>query len=411
MKYVNITQKPRILKGPVHLPASKSISNRVLVIRALCASPFIIQNLSKADDTVLMESLFKSNERELYVKNAGTVARFLIPFYASRPGDVILKGNERMNARPIGALVNALIDIGADIEYLNKEGNLPVHIHGKFLKGGQVSIAADQSSQFVSALALIAPPLKEGLTIDIAGDPVSEPYINMTLNTMAYFGIHFNQNENRISIPHQKYLPRLFFVESDWSSASYFFALSALFPGTEMTFPDLYQNSIQGDHIICRIIREFGVEISFHENNCQIKSTASYPSFFRFDFINHPDLIPTFVCLCCALRIPFEITGTRTLKHKESDRAEVLKSELIKLGYSIELQDNLMSYDGNIKEVKPGMINLDTHGDHRLAMSFAILASKNPDICMVNPEVVDKSFPDFWEQISNLGFSLTRSDI
>lgn len=411
MKAIQISQIPAKINTGITIPASKSISNRVLVIRALCDAPFTIQNISKADDTVLMDSLFKSTQNELFVKNAGTVARFLLPYFASRPSDVILKGDDRMNERPIGDLVKALDELGADIEYLDKQGHLPVHIHGRRITGGQVSISADQSSQFISALLLIAPTLKEGLTIQVSDDPVSEPYINMTLETMHYFGIQFEKQAHRIAVPFQKYNPRPFFVESDWSSASYFLALAALFPGSKLVIPDLFETSVQGDQVILQLIREFGVVVSFQENECRIESSASYPSHFSFDFLNYPDLVPTLVCLCCALQVPFSISGTRTLKHKESNRADVLQSELKKLGYFIDVEENTMTFEGNKSDIKSAKITLHTHADHRMAMAFALLASKNPDICIENPDVVDKSFPDFWEQLFQLGFSLNLSDI
>ena len=410
MKSIKITSTPRVLNGIVILPSSKSISNRTLVIRALTETSFLIQNLSEADDTILLESLFESKEKEIYVRNAGTVARFLLAYYASRPSDVILSGSERMNERPVGELVEAFKTLGANIEYLNQIDHLPVHIQGQTLNGGSISISAETSSQFISALLLVAPTLSEGLTLNLQGEAVSEPYIELTLKTISYFGIKYHKQENQISIPPQKYISKSFFVESDWSSASYFFALSALFPGTELQFDNLYYDSWQGDNILKEIMKLFGVETSFVENKCIIKSTEVGVKHFTYNFINHPDLIPTFVCLCCALQIPFTISGTRTLKHKESDRSEVLKTELAKLGYYIDCKQNVMAYNGTLSPLINEKIFLNTHLDHRMAMSFAILASKNPDICIENPGVVDKSFPGFWKELEKLGFELTTKE-
>ena len=406
MKSIRIATTLQKLNGIVILPSSKSISNRVLVIRALTENPFVIQNLSDADDTILLESLFESSEKEIYVRNAGTVARFLLAYYASRKSDVILSGSERMNERPIGELVEALKTLGGDIEYLNHENHLPVHIYGQILAGGPVSISAETSSQFISALLLIAPILSEGLTINMKGGIVSEPYIELTLKIMSHFGIKYVKEKNQISVPPQKYLSKSIFVESDWSSASYFFAFAALFPGTELQFDNLYNDSWQGDSILKDIMKDFGIETSFVGTKCTIKSKQDKIEYFRYDFINYPDLIPTFVCLCCALQLPFTISGTRTLKHKESDRAEVLKTELGKLGYTIECKENTMVYDGSLTVLGNGEVMLNTHLDHRMAMSFAILAAKNPDICIENTGVVEKSFPGFWKELTQIGFEI-----
>jgi 3-phosphoshikimate 1-carboxyvinyltransferase len=358
MKYIRIINQIGSLKGSVNLPASKSISNRALIIRALCHTPFIIQNLSDADDTVLVNNLFASGENELYVKNAGTVARFLLAYFASRPCDVVLTGSERMKERPIGDLVDALNSLGGNIEYTGEENHLPVHIYGKALRGGFVQMAADTSSQFISAMLLIAPTLKEGLTLELTGEIVSEPYINLTLQMMADFGIKYWKENNTISIPPQKYQSRTFFVESDWSSASYFFALAVLHPDSELVFDNLFENSWQGDHVITHLMGHFGVEISFKDRKCIISTGKPVISQFKYDFIDHPDLIPTFACLCCALEMPFELTGTRTLKYKESNRAEVLRDELLKAGYALELEENSIMFNGKKAATPDGVIFL-----------------------------------------------------
>jgi 3-phosphoshikimate 1-carboxyvinyltransferase len=399
MDKIKIEYSPEKLSGNILLPASKSISNRALIIRALCDSPFYIQHLSGADDTELLHSLFQSTDKELFVKNAGTVARFLLAYYACRNCDMILKGSDRMNERPIGELVSALKELGADIEYLEKENHLPVHIHGKIMEGGEVSIPADISSQFISALLMIGPVLKKGITINLEGEIVSEPYIDLTLQMMSNFGIHYIKKANQITVAPQKYQPKTFLVESDWSSASYFYALAALFPGSELKFDTLWENSWQGDSILKFIMEFFGVESIFEEQHCTIKSSKTKIQHFSYDFINHPDLVPTFVCLCCALEVPFTISGTKTLKYKESNRAEVLKIELSKLGYLIDLEENEMRYNGTRTDFSSGEIILDTHDDHRMAMSFAILATKNKNIIIKNPGCVEKSFPGFWDEL------------
>lgn len=408
---LKIISRPETLSGKIQLPSSKSISNRVLVIEALCGTKFEILNLSEADDTVLMQALQYATGSEIYVKNAGTVARFLLAFYASRPCDVILKGDHRMSIRPIGELVNALKAIGADIEYLEKETFLPVHIHGRHLRGGAVSVPANISSQFISALLMIAPTLENGLSLEITGEIVSEPYINLTLKTMSHFGINYAEHDHLISVPPQKYIPRPIVIESDWSSASYFWALAALFPGSELHFDNLWDDSWQGDSILKEIIKEFCIDYTFENGTCRIKSWVFEMDYFEYDFINCPDLIPTFVCLCCALKIPFKMKGTRTLQYKESNRAEVLKTELAKLGYNIGLDENEITFDGiqnlNFVSKSPkGYITLNPDDDHRMVMSFMLLAIKNPDIYIQNSGCVNKSFPAFWTEIEKLGFAV-----
>jgi len=405
MNYLRFSQIPDIIKGWVNLPASKSISNRALIIRALCERPFIIQNLSDADDTVLLNSLFQSGEKELYVKNAGTVARFLLAYYAAQNGtDIILTGSDRMKGRPFKPLVDALFEIGADIEYLEEEGNLPVHIKGRTLNGGHVKILADTSSQFISAMLLIGPTLKEGLNLELTGEIVSLPYIHLTLKMMAHFGIKYRMVSKIITIPHQQYIPTTFFVESDWSSASYFFAIAALFPGSEMVFANFFEDSWQGDSMIKSIFGAFGLDVIFNDKGVLVKSNPIKINPFEYNFIDYPDLIPTFVCLCCAMNIPFSISGSRTLKHKESDRAEVLKNELNKLGYSLKLEENTIHFDGTQNTIENDKVYLNTCSDHRMAMSFAILATQNQNILIGNPEVVEKSFPGFWKEMENVGF-------
>jgi len=404
MQYLRIINSPKILNGKVQLPASKSISNRALIIRALCDTPFIIQNLSDADDTKLLNSLFQSAEKELYVKNAGTAARFLLAYYASKKGsDIILTGSDRMKERPVDELVDALKQLGARIEYMDNDGFLPVHILGKNLAGGKIEISAETSSQFISALLFIAPTLLEGLTIELTGKVVSRPYIQLTLEMLAYFGIKVEWVANVISIPPQTYFPRAFFVESDWSSASYFLALAVLYPGSELEFDNLFENSWQGDSVLNDIMKQFGIQIDIEEKRCFIKSTPSQLAHFQYDFIDYPDLIPTFVCLCCARQIPFHISGSRTLKHKESDRAEVLKAELAKLGYILQLDENTITFDGTQQNFESKVIHLNTYHDHRMAMSFAILACQNSNIHIEDPEVVEKSFPGFWDEVKSIG--------
>jgi 3-phosphoshikimate 1-carboxyvinyltransferase len=404
MKWLRVKNNPDILKGTFRLPASKSISNRALMIKALSYQPFTIYNLSVADDTLLMHQLFENDEHELYVKNAGTVMRFLTAYYAAKPGcEVVLKGNDRMNGRPISFLVEALRALGADIAYLDKENHPPILIKGKNLKGGAVSIPAHVSSQFASALLLIAPALKEGLILTLEGQIASEPYIQLTLDMLSYFGIRHSRKGNIIQLDHHPYIPKDLFVEADWSSASYVYAMAALLPGSKVELSFLFEQSWQGDHVLSSLFRHLGVKTEFKDRLAHINSEYHINHFFEFNFLPYPDLIPTFACYCCAAGIPFAIHGISTLQHKESDRARVLEQELQKLGHDIRIDGDSLLYTGK-SLFQHEEVFLETYDDHRMAMSFFLLAMQNDSIWIADPDCVEKSFPAFWQELENAGF-------
>jgi len=406
MKYTQIIRAPSYINAEINLPASKSISNRALVIEELCHHSFQINNLSDANDTLLMQSLLNNPGKEKNVKNAGTVMRFLTAYYACSNQEVILKGEDRMYERPIGELVNALRSLGADIEYIKEEGYPPLSIKGKELKGGEISLPSNISSQFVSALLLIAPTIKEGLILHLIGNIASVPYIRLTLSILEYFGIKASWVGNSITIKHQKFVPRDISIESDWSSASYFWALCALVPGSEMYFPNLLRDSKQGDSIIKELMKPFGIEYQSYHSGIKIISNPAQPKNFEFNFIDYPDLIPTFTILCCAKKISFDIYGIETLKHKESDRALVLQNELKKWGYDIANNSKSLSCKVFPASFPKDKIILDTYNDHRMAMSFALLPRNS---LIGNSDVVSKSFPGFWEELGKCGFGMLNS--
>jgi 3-phosphoshikimate 1-carboxyvinyltransferase len=408
-KALRITSAPQRLHGTVNLPSSKSISNRALMIRALSGQDFRIDNLSTADDTRLLYALFKSDEDELYVKNAGTVMRFLTAFYACREGEIILRGSERMDERPIGALVEALKSMGADIDYLGKEGYSPLHIRGRKLKGGRVSVAANISSQFISAILMIAPLTQEGILLEMTGDIVSKPYIDMTLSMLTYFGIHWEKKDSIIFIPPQTYQGRDLYVEADWSAAVYFWGLAALFPGSELKFPHLFSRSWQGDRVLEKLISCFGISSAAEGNGYVISSNGQDETNFRTNLIGSPDLIPAMTTLCCTTGMDFRISGIETLRHKETDRIAALYTELGKLGFHIYADGEKISYTQTAFPVPPKDVRLDSYGDHRMAMSWAIAASQNPHLIIDNPGCVEKSFPHFWEELTHLGFKLEEA--
>ncbi|MGZ5242837.1 MAG: 3-phosphoshikimate 1-carboxyvinyltransferase [Bacteroidia bacterium] len=414
MKWLRIVKTPEKLSGFVRLPASKSISNRALIIQALSTEKFPIYNLSMADDTLLLKAILETDEQELYIKNAGTAMRFLTAYFAQKPGDIYLSGSARMHERPISPLVDALRKLGAQIDYTKQENYPPLHISGTKLSGGEIHLSASQSSQFASALLLIAPTLSSQLTLVLEGEIVSAPYLDLTLKMLSYFGIIYSREGNSIYIEPQKYLSKPFQVENDWSSASYWYALAAVLQDSKIDFHNLFKESYQGDSILQKFIRHFGIETNFGSTVCTISNqfNSTNQHIFEADFIDYPDLIPTFVTLCCATKIPFKITGTKTLKYKESDRAEVLKIELAKLGFEIELTENSLSCRSFNQSIFPlDDIWLRTYDDHRMAMSWSILAAQHPNIWIENPDCVEKSYPDFWSAMQEKGFIFETKEI
>jgi 3-phosphoshikimate 1-carboxyvinyltransferase len=413
MKWLRIIKSPEKLNGFVRLPASKSISNRALIIHALCSEKFTIHNLSLADDTLLLKAILETDEQELYIKNAGTAMRFLTAYFAQKSGDIYLSGSARMHERPISPLVDALRKLGAKIEYSERENYPPLHITGTKLLGAEIHLSASQSSQFASALLLIAPTLSSLLKLILEGEIVSAPYLDLTLKMLSYFGIKYLREGNSIYIEPQKYLSKPFRVENDWSSASYWYALTAVLRDSKIDFHNLFEESYQGDSVLQKFMQHFGIETHFGSTVCTISnhSNSEKQAIFEADFIDYPDLIPTFVTLCCAKKIPFNITGTKTLKYKESDRAEVLKTELAKLGFEIELTENSLSCESYNQSIFPqDDIWMKTYDDHRMAMSWSILAAQNPKIWIENPDCVEKSYPDFWRVMEEKGFNFEEKE-
>jgi 3-phosphoshikimate 1-carboxyvinyltransferase len=405
MRYVRITKAPDVFEGEVILPASKSISNRLLIIRALSGSDFMISNLSNADDTILMYRALNSAEDEVYIRNAGTAMRFLTAYFACSNKDVVLQGDERMSQRPIAPLVDALRQAGAEIYYLGQEGYPPLQISGKPLKGGRISVDASLSSQYISALLMIAPVMEKGLELMIEGQSVSRPYVDMTLELMRLYGIQFSIEENKISVPRQFYRPINIRVESDWSAASYWYALAAIRPGSRIIFPDLHEKSMQGDSRLAHWMRQFGVESEFKSHKVAISSSGNYPNYFEADMKDTPDLVMTFVSLCVKLKIKFRLSGIAGLQHKESNRGAVLETEMKKLGAHITWSGDEISCE-QYNEVPAGPIILNTYDDHRMAMSWVLHALDNPAVSIENPDCVQKSYPDFWNELERIGVGL-----
>jgi 3-phosphoshikimate 1-carboxyvinyltransferase len=402
MRNIHLLRNNGHLEGVLELPSSKSISNRVLLIKELSGRYFHIDNLSTADDTTLMNQILEYPEKLVNTGNAGTVMRFLTAFFANKEGEWELIGSERMKSRPIKELVEVLRSLGADIEYLGNEGFPPIRINGKALVGGKCSINAEVSSQFISALLLIAPSLEKGLEIKMEGSAVSFPYVAMTLRLMKYFGVKANVKRNMIKVDPQKYKPKRFLVETDWSAASYIYALVSMSESANVEILGLKKKSLQGDSILCDIMQKFGVKTKFKRDRVILSKKEIKINKFEYNFVQNPDLIPTFATLCTVLKVPFHFRGINALRYKESDRVQALNLELEKLGLKMKVAENEMigseffdtEYDHKV---------LNTYSDHRLAMSFAIAAATNPNLVIQDSDVVSKSYPDFWADLEKIG--------
>ena len=398
---------PQSVRGKIQLPASKSISNRVLILNALSGNPQTIANLSESDDTQILKSALKSENTFFDIGAAGTSMRFLTSYLAQRPGEYILTGSERMKNRPIRILVDALKKIGADIDYLEKEGYPPLKIKGKKLNGGEIQLQSNVSSQYLSSLMMIAPCMENGLTVRLEGEIISEPYIRMTESLMNQFGVKIIREGNTLHIEPQSYVSTPFSVEADWSAASYMYEIAALASGdSSIVLVGLSENSLQGDAKVSLLFERLGVHSDFDDSNVKLTKSKSLPSQFAYDFTNEPDLAQTFIVTCCLLNTPFRFSGLQSLRIKETDRIHAMREEMRKLGYCLHLDtDNTLSWDGDCcSEEKDPVIS--TYEDHRMAMAFAPVALKNGNIKIANPEVVTKSYPGFWESLKKLGFTI-----
>lgn len=406
MTTYTINIKDKTLKGTVVVPSSKSISNRVLIINAISNSFAPIKNLSDCDDTRSMLKVLNSNTNKFDIGHAGTSMRFLTAYLSRIVGKWEITGSERMLQRPIGVLVDALNHLGAQIEYVDKEGYPPLRIFGSNLTGTEVSLKGDTSSQFISALMLIAPCLPEGLTINLEGNVVSVPYINLTRNIMKDFGIESSFDGKQIRIEKGNYDVIPYSVESDWSGVSYWYQMLALAEGGEIKLEGLKKNSCQGDAEQINVWEKLGVKTMHNKKGMFIKHTGERVKRLEHNFNDMPDLAQTFAVACAGLNIPFKFTGLETLKIKETDRINALIKELGKLGYKLhEPQEGSLEWDGEMLE-KASNTEIETYNDHRMALAFAPLALKFQEIKIQNPEVVTKSYPDYWDDLKNVGFEI-----
>ncbi|HVA98664.1 MAG TPA: 3-phosphoshikimate 1-carboxyvinyltransferase [Bacteroidia bacterium] len=416
-----ISKKDKNLIGTIHLTTSKSESNRVLIIQQLCKDFFEIKKIAQAQDTETMKNIlaqfkknnFQTDNTKTYdVGAAGTTMRFLCAFFATQKGTHILTGSDRMQKRPIKILVDALRELGAKIDYLGQEGFPPLKIEGRELKGGEIVVAGNVSSQYISALLLIAPVLFGGITIRFEGVPKSRPYINMTLKIMEYFGVYGNWHDNSISISKQDYYVEkeqaFYNIEGDWSAASYWYSMAALAENVDLKIMGLKKESWQGDSVVAELFSFFGVKTTFIENGIYLTKMKAKEEHFGFDFSDCPDIVQTVAVTASALKITFLLNGLSTLKIKETDRIQALINEFKKI--DIIAKEALP----NTLEVRaiPEKINSETvpcfatYEDHRMAMAFSAFAFVYDKIKIEHPEVVIKSYPNFWNDLKAMKFEV-----
>lgn len=395
-------QKTSSIKGiATLLPASKSISNRALIINALAGNLSDLRNLSDANDTRLMLELVNSDNKIVDVEDAGTTMRFLTAYFTVLGKNKILTGTHRMKERPIGLLVNALRTLGGEVNYLEKDGFPPIEIVGfSGQKTNGLSIRGDVSSQYISALMMIAPALPQGLTLTLEGKVGSRPYIEMTASIMKHFGASCQLLADKVIIPHQRYAPAPFTVESDWSAASYWFAFAALASEADIYLPKLSLQSLQGDSIILRIMESLGVRAAMKNDLLHLtKSDAATE--IRFDFTHCPDLAQTVAVVCAAKGIKGFFTGLESLRIKETDRIAALQNELAKIGAEL-IEDDTEHWRLIPSTGMPAHAFFSTYKDHRMAMAFAPLCTLMT-VNIEEPEVTRKSYPNYWNDLRATG--------
>jgi 3-phosphoshikimate 1-carboxyvinyltransferase len=391
------------LRSEISITGSKSETNRLLLLQALFPN-ITLANTSNSDDSEVMQKALKGNEGIVDIHHAGTAMRFLTAYFAVNEGrEVVLTGSPRMKERPIKVLVEALQQLGAQITYENEEGYPPIRIKGQKIINNKVSIPANVSSQYISALLLIAPKLENGIELTLVGEITSIPYIKMTLALLNEIGVETSFEGNIIKVyPKPEVESKVMTVESDWSSASYFFSLAALSDEASISLTSYKENSLQGDSALVEIYSKMGVETHFEENEITLVKRPNFKlETLNLDLNNTPDIAQTIVVTCLGLGIGCHLTGLHTLKIKETDRLEALRIELTKLGANISVtNDSLTLLVSN--EINSN-VKIATYNDHRMAMAFAPLALKVP-IIIENAEVVSKSYPDFWADMARLGF-------
>ncbi|MDD5570096.1 MAG: 3-phosphoshikimate 1-carboxyvinyltransferase [Bacteroidales bacterium] len=414
-----ISKNNKTLKGKIIIPQSKSESNRVLLIKALSANPVKINNLSDSDDTIILHKALKKISDNKNCKNAltvdagaaGTAMRFLTAFLSIKEGKYLLTGSEQMKKRPIGVLVDALNTLGANIEYAGKKGFPPLKITGSVFKKSEIIINGNISSQYISALLMIAPILKNGLEISIKGELVSKPYVEMTLKIMKHFGIKYSWKENKIEIKNQEYKSSEFDIGGDWSGVSYWYEMAAFSDEVDLTIEGLLNNNLQGDSVVSKIFEKFGVKTKWlDENAIHLLKEKPKINEFEYDFIGCPDIAQTLAVTCAGLNIKATLKGLSNLNIKETRRLDALHTELKKFEYKTKpVRRSALSVQRKSEQFTNSQIHnftISTYNDHRMAMSFAPLAILLGEIKIENPDVVTKSYPNFWNDLKSVGFKI-----
>jgi len=405
---INLHRSSIKKKSSITITGSKSESNRLLLLKALYPG-ILIENLSNSDDSEVMQFALKTSENSIDIHHAGTAMRFLTAYFAIQEGrEVILTGSDRMKERPIQILVEALKHLGADIDYLETKGCPPLRIRGKRLTKNTVTLKANVSSQYITALLLIAPTLENGLKLTLDGKITSVPYINMTLDLLHQIGVEANFEGQVINVKPilQHPINKTLTVESDWSSASYFYSIVALSDiGTEILLKSYKRNSLQGDSVLAQLYKDFGVETTFEENKIVIRksSIVNRQSKIEFDLSNAPDIAQTIAVTCLGLGLKCVLTGLHTLKIKETDRLEALKTEIEKFDAKVDITDNSLHLHP-LKSLS-NHPSIATYSDHRMAMAFAPLALKT-SLQIEDANVVSKSYPNFWNDLKTIGFQI-----
>lgn len=393
-------------RSEVSLTPSKSITNRVLIIQALSGKYIDIQNESTSDDSIALKNiLINLSNYAIDAKESGTAFRFLTAFLSIQEGEYLLTGSERMKRRPVGKLVQALKSLGCEIKYTKSLNYPPLKITGKKVIGGKIVVDASESSQYVSALLLIAPKFSNGLEIELVGEVMSKPYISMTISLMKYFGVEVYFENNKIVVLPGNYLARTIRIENDWSSASFWYQAAALSEGAEIHLKNLSANSIQGDSVIMDIMKQLNIDSIVSNDDIVIKKNLlkAAPAFFEYDFSSCPDLVIPVAFTCAGLRIPSLFSGVRNLRIKESDRLIAIQAELFKAGCRVELLDNSFS-------IHPIQINnpismFSSHNDHRMVMAEAMLSMVFNEVAIDEYAPVTKSYPEFWNHLKQAEFN------
>ena len=401
---ISVLHPSRVIKVGLSLTGSKSITNRLLILRNIYPS-LTIKNKSKSEDSVVLENALKSLSNVKDINHAGTAMRFLTAFYSIlEDKEIIIKGSKRMHERPIYPLIDCLKLIGADISYLEKDGFPPIKIKGKKLNFKKVEISSNISSQFISAILLVAPKLVGGLVIELKGELISKPYVKMTLSLLNNLGIKTSFEGKLIKVANlEKIQEKCINVESDWSSASYWYSIVAFSKRAEVRLNNFYKKSIQGDSVLVKYYKELGVDTKFVENKIILTKIKDFtpPKHLTLNLVDSPDLAQTIAVTCFGLKIHCFLDGLQTLNIKETKRLNALKNELTKLGANVQVTESSLKIFEAQKLKKNTIIN--TYHDHRMAMSFAPLSLKIP-ISIENPNVVVKSYPGFWDDLKKAGF-------